>query len=141
MKRILLVLVLIIAFGGLKINSQDGVNNCNDLIKSPFISNGQPFKAFLTNDEVAEFHTTFFGGSQYRLVACSAKNSPIIFSIYDMDRNLLFSNDKYGKAKMWDFNISGSLECIIEARLDKSKEKSGIALMYVGFKNLKEQEK
>lgn len=109
---------------------------CGDLIQAPYISNGQPFRAFLTGDEIAEFHTTFLNGSMYRLVACSGKNEPIIFSVYDNNRNLLFTNDEYNKTNMWDFKIAGSLECIIEAKLDSKHSSSGMALLYIGFKSL-----
>ncbi|TLX71490.1 hypothetical protein E9993_20270 [Labilibacter sediminis] len=121
------------------VNSQDEMpGNCGDLIKAPFISNGQPFRAFLTGDEVAEFHTTFLNGSLYRLVACSGKNQPIIFSVYDTNRNLLFTNDEHNRASVWDFKIAGSVECIIEAKLDTKQATSGMALMYIGFKSLEE---
>ncbi len=121
------------------INSQEEkADDCSSLIKSPFISNGQPLRAFLTGDEVAEFHTTFLNGSMYRLAACSGNNQPIIFSVYDTNRNLLFTNDEHNKANMWDFKIAGSVECIIEAKLDNKLATSGMALMYIGFKSLEE---
>jgi len=145
MKKGLLLISLIIIISGIlfpsKINSQleiESQNNCSNLIKAPFISNGQPFRAFLTGDEVAEFHTTFLNGSLYRLVACSGKNQPIIFSVYDTNRNLLFSNDDYNQTNIWDFKIAGSVECIIEAKLDPKQATSGMALLYIGFKSLEE---
>ena len=81
----------------LSVNSQDDIlfNTCIDNLKSPFIASGQPLKAFLTGDEVAEFHTTLFSGSIYRVIACSHQTENILFSVYDKDRNLLFSNEKY----------------------------------------------
>ncbi len=117
-------------------NSQEEkAETCEKLLQAPFISNGQPFRAFLTGDEVAEFHTTFLNGSLYRLVACSAKNEPIIFSIFDTNRNLLYTNADHNNTNTWDFKIDGSIECIIEARLDKKLATSGMALLYIGFKN------
>ncbi len=134
-----LVILLFSLFAPSNISSQeDKVGNCGDIIKAPFISNGQPLRAFLTGDEVAEFRTTFLNGSLYRLAACSGKNQPIIFSVYDTNRNLLFTNDEYNKANVWDFKIAGSVECIIEAKLDTKQATSGMALMYIGFKNLEE---
>lgn len=143
MKKGLILTIAIIFILGLfapsPINSQkDKIEDCSHLIKTPFISNGQPLRAFLTGDEVAEFHTTFLNGSMYRLAACSANNQPIIFSVYDTSRNLLFTNDEYNKANVWDFKIAGSLECIIEAKLDNTQSTSGMALMYIGFKSLED---
>jgi hypothetical protein len=138
MRRSLITTILIFTFVGIQnLNSQEDalLSSCTDLIKSPFIVSGQPFKAFLTEDEVAEFHTTLFEGSTYRLVACSHQEQNVIFSVYDKDRNLLFSNEKYDYANFWDFNIEGSLECIVEARLNSNKSTSGIALLLVGFKS------
>ncbi|WP_301199621.1 hypothetical protein [Plebeiibacterium marinum] len=132
----LLVLASSIMLPGQANSQEEKVETCEGLIQAPFISNGQPFRAFLTGDEVAEFHTTFLNGSMYRVVACSGKNEPIIFSIYDTNRNLLFSNDEHNKSNVWDFKIDGSVECIIEARLDKKITTSGMALLYIGFKNL-----
>ncbi len=122
----------------IKLNSQEDVlfNNCINQLKSPFVASGQPFKAFLTGTEIAEFHTTFFSGSMYRVVACSHQDNNILFSIYDKERNLLFSNEQHEAAGMWDFKIEGSVECIVEARLNPKKSTSGIAMLMIGFKSL-----
>jgi len=132
------VTFLIISFLGVTtLNSQEEamLNDCVSNIESPYIVSGQPFKAFITDDEIAEFHTTFFSGSTYRIVACSAKEPNIIFSVYDTEHNLLFTNENVGNAPYWDFKVEGSIECIVEARLDKSKASSGIAMILVGFKS------
>ncbi len=141
-KRLTFTFIIILSFSLFVpslVNSQgEEEMDCSEFIKAPFISNGQPLRAFLTGDEVAEFHTTFLNGSIYRLAACSGKNQPIIFSVYDTNRNLLFTNDEHNKAPMWDFKIAGSVECIIEAKLDKKQATSGMALMYIGFKSLED---
>lgn len=123
-----------------KLNSQEDVlfNDCISQLKSPFVASGQPFRAFLTGTEVAEFHTTFFSGSMYRVVACSHQDNNILFSIYDKNRNLLFSNEEFQAAESWDFKIEGSVECIVEARLNPDKSTSGIAMLMIGFKSLEE---
>lgn len=142
MKRILTTLFILVALvlTPLKLNSQEDVlfNSCLEQLKSPFIASGQPFKAFLTGSEVAEFHTTFFAGSLYRVVASSHEKGNVLFSIYDKERNLLFSNEKHNASGYWDFKIEGSVECIVEARLDPEKSTSGIALLMIGFKSLEE---
>ncbi|WP_066627598.1 hypothetical protein [Labilibacter marinus] len=141
-KGLVLTFIIILAvnvFTPSLVNSQEEkTQDCSSLITSPFIPNGQPLRAFLTGDEVAEFHTTFLNGSMYRLAACSGRNEPIIFSVYDTNRNLLFSNDEHNKTNTWDFKITGSVECIIEAKLDTKQATSGMALMYIGFKSMQE---
>ncbi len=135
-----LLVITILLVSPLKLNSQEDVlfSNCINQLKSPFIASGQPFRAFLTGDEVAEFHTTFFSGSMYRVVACSHEQNNILFSIYDKDRNLLFSNENYEATGSWDFKIEGSVECIVEARLNPKKSTSGIAMLMIGFKSMEE---
>jgi len=138
-KGLLLSFILFFALSVLIPNQaksqEEKIETCESLLHAPFVSNGQPFRAFLTGDEVAEFHTTFLNGSLYRLVACSGKNDPIIFSVYDTNRNLLYTNAEHNNTNMWDFKIDGSIECIIEAKLDKKLATSGMALLYIGFKN------
>jgi len=136
----ILILITIALVSPIKLNSQEDVlfSNCLNQLKSPFVASGQPFKVFLTGNEVAEFRTTFFSGSMYRIVACSHQESNILFSIYDKDRNLLFSNEQYEAAGAWDFKMEGSVECIVEARLNPNKSTSGIAMLMIGFKSLEE---
>jgi len=140
MRKSILTLVTFLIFSFIGVNSIRSqeeilINKCTENIKAPFIVSGQPFKAFITEDEVAEFHTTFFAGSTYRIVACSSQQQNIIFSVYDKERNLLFTNESVDNAPFWDFKVEGSLECIVEAKLDKEKSTSGIALLLVGFKS------
>ncbi|MCU4157366.1 hypothetical protein J1N10_15425 [Carboxylicivirga sp. A043] len=142
MKRsvVLFLLAVLALVSPLKLNSQEDVlfSNCINQLKSPFVASGQPFRAFLTGTEVAEFHTTFFSGSMYRVVASSHQDNNILFSIYDKERNLLFSNEHHEAAGTWDFKIEGSVECIVEARLNPEKSTSGIAMLMIGFKSLEE---
>jgi len=108
---------------------------CTSKLKPPYISDGQQYKAFLNGDEVAEFHSTFYGGSTYRLVANSGQEEGNLkFSIYDSQRNLLFSNVEYNNSSYWDFKFTSTVDCIIEAELNTKKLSSGFALLLIGFK-------
>ena len=132
------VAFLILSFWGANtLNSQEEalLNNCINKIRSPYIISGQPFKVFITGDEVAEFHTTFFAGNTYRIVACGLKEKQIVFSVYDNKRNLLFTNENFDNAPYWDFKVEGSLECIVEAKLGNKDLTSGLAMLLVGFKS------
>ncbi|MBN2166272.1 MAG: hypothetical protein JW717_08365 [Marinilabiliaceae bacterium] len=140
MKKIKLFLIAIFVFliSPLLTNSQEDklLDTCSDYFQSPFITTGQPMKAFLTGDEVAEFHTTLYEGSIYRLVTCSRETNLIQFSVFDKDHNLLFSSNEHVNVDFWDFKMEGSIECIIEARLNSKKATSGIAMLMLGFKGL-----
>lgn len=108
--------------------------SCKSCFESPFIVTGRPFRALLTGDEIAEFNTTLFSGTTYRIAAGSAGKNYIVINVYDSDRNLLFSNKDYDNANYWDFQVDGYLDCIVEARLDNTLASSGFAIIMTGFK-------
>ncbi len=110
---------------------------CAKHIISSFISDGQQYRSLLLNsEEYAEFHTTFFGETTYRIAACSGRSDGnLIFNIYDQDRHLLFSNRDQKNAPFWNFKVKSSVEAIIEAQLDANKNPgSGCAVILIGFK-------
>lgn len=112
-------------------------NICAKHIISTFISDGQQYRALLLNsEETAEFHSTFFGETTYRIAACSGtSDGNLIFNIYDQDRNLLFTNRKQKNAPYWDFKVKSTIETIIEAQLDANRNPgSGCAVILIGFK-------
>jgi hypothetical protein len=135
--RIFFVLILIMALTPFSLSSQQDelIQRCSTCIKAPFVTTGQAMKAFLTGDEVAEFHTSLFSGNVYRIAACSHEAGNIVFSVYDNHRRLLFDSRQYPNLEYWDFKVEGSLECIIEARLDSKKLNSGVVLVMIGFKS------
>jgi hypothetical protein len=109
---------------------------CAKHIISTFISDGQQYRSLLLNpDETAEFKTTFFGETIYRIAACSGlTDGNLIFNIYDQDRNLIFSNKDVKNAPYWDFKVKATVEVTIEARLDPTNSGSGCAVLLIGFK-------
>ena len=140
MKKFILVLSFFIAGTCINIlNAQcDTIASmCAKHIISSFISDGQQYRSLLLNsEEYAEFHTTFFGETTYRIAACSGRSDGnLIFNIYDQDRHLLFSNHNQKNAPYWDFKVKSTVETIIEAQLDVNKNPgSGCAVILIGFK-------
>lgn len=139
MKKFIAVLSLIFSLSCTDLSAQcDSIANmCSRHIISAFISDGQQYRSLLLNsEEYAEFHTTFFGETTYRIAACSGtSDGNLIFNIYDENRNLLFSNKKQKNAPYWDFKVKSTLETIIEAQLDGSRNPgSGCAVILIGFK-------
>lgn len=107
---------------------------CQSHINLPFISDGQSYTALLNGDEIAEFYATFYGGSTYRIVGCSGTTEGnLVFSVYDQERNLLFSNNDFQNVPYWDFEFDYTMDCIIEAKLDAKNLSSGIAVLLIGF--------
>jgi hypothetical protein len=109
---------------------------CEKHLRGQFISDGQQYRALLIDDENAEFHVPFYGGSTYRIAACSGgSDGNLLFSIFDKERNLLFTNAEYKNSPYWDFEFVNTIDCIIETRLDLMKnQSSGCAVMLIGFK-------
>lgn len=108
---------------------------CEQHITTNYIPDGQFYRALLQGDEVAEFGLTLFGGSTYRIAACSGETDGIlVFSVYDKERNLLFTNKEHSNAPYWDLAVTNTLDVTMEAALDASKAGSGCAVMLIGFK-------
>ena len=110
---------------------------CSQHITSSFISDGQQYRALLLNaDEYAEFRTTFFGETTYRIAACSGTSDRnLIFNVYDQDRHLLFSSRQHQNAPYWDFKVKSTVEAIIEAQIDPARHQgSGCAVILIGFR-------
>ena len=110
------------------------LNLCQSHMNLPYISDGQSYTALLNGDEVAEFYATFYGETIYRIVGYSGTTEGnLIFSVYDQERNLLFTNNDFQNTPFWDFEFDYTMDCIIEARLDQKNVSSGIAVLQIGF--------
>ncbi|MCK5822549.1 MAG: hypothetical protein KAG95_00995 [Bacteroidales bacterium] len=119
-----------------KVSAQiDSISNlCSGYLKPPYISDGQQYSALLNGDEIAEFHATFYGGSTYRIVGFSGlQKGNLAITVYDQERNVLFSNKDYDNIPYWDFKFNSSMDCIIEAKIDSKNITSGIAVLLIGF--------
>ncbi|MDX2361214.1 MAG: hypothetical protein QNK23_10425 [Crocinitomicaceae bacterium] len=114
------------------------VQNCERQLSestdgSEFISDGQVYTAFLDREK-AEFKTTFFGGTTYRISASAGeKDNYVIFTIKDPQGNILFSNKNYRNAPYWDFRVIETLPVTIETELDTDLKVTGCAVMLIGF--------
>ena len=110
---------------------------CARHMEPSFISDGQQYRALLLNsEEYAEFRTTFFGETTYRIAACSGlSDGNLIFNVYDQDRHLLFTNRQHRNSPYWDFKVNSTVEAIIEAQIDPQRNKgSGCAVLFIGFR-------
>jgi hypothetical protein len=108
---------------------------CEKNITTAYIPDGQFYRALLRNDEVAEFNLTLFGGTTYRVAACSGiSDGNLIFSVYDKDHNLLYTNKDFNNDPYWDLVVANTLDVTINAELDPSKANSGCAVLLIGFK-------
>lgn len=99
-----------------------------------FVSDGQVYTAFLDREK-AEFKTTFFGGSTYRIAASAGTDDNyVIFTVKDPQGNILFTNRNHKNAPYWDFKVPKTIPVTIETELDLDKKVTGCAVMLIGFK-------
>jgi len=145
-KYIIICLVAVLAFSHSNVKAQTcdslaGV--CKKMLKTPgkaekgtlYVSDGQTYRAFLDEDQTAEFQTTFFGGNTYRIAASAGtRENYVIFEVRDTQNNLIFSNVDHKNAPYWDFKVDSSLDVVISMSLDANKKSSGCAVMLIGFK-------
>lgn len=115
------------------------VKDCEKLLndsdgKPLYISDGQVYTAFLDR-ESAEFTTTFYGGSTYRIATSGgSKDDYVIFTVRDEQGNILFTNRNQKNAPYWDFEVPKTINLTIETQLDPDKKVTGCVVMLIGFK-------
>jgi hypothetical protein len=135
--RILSLLIVLLTFNNfVEAQVDKTIKMCDNYIIPPFVSDGQEYRALLKNDELAEFNVTFYGGSTYRIAACSGTTEGnLVFSVYDKDRNLIFTNRDFQNSPYWDFKIKNTINLVIEAELiGTTANQSGFAFLQIGFK-------
>lgn len=110
-------------------------NICSLYFSPEFISDGQQYFAPLKPDQKTEFRTTFFQDNTYRVVACSnVRKGDVIFSVYDTEKNLLFTNSSYEYTPYWDFRFSSTITCIIQVDVKSAKFNPGFVMLLIGYK-------
>lgn len=115
------------------------VANCEKYLKgkagsTTFISDGQVYTAFLDREK-AEFKTTFYGGTTYRVAASAgSKEDYVIFTVKDMEGNVLFTNKDQKNSPYWDFKVPQTIPVVIQTELDLDKKVTGCAVMLIGFR-------
>ncbi|MDH4474262.1 MAG: hypothetical protein QE487_16770 [Fluviicola sp.] len=139
MKKLAVITALLLASA-----TMSYAQDCESLVKAcevhlkgknnNFVSDGQVYTAFLDREK-AEFKTTFFGGSTYRIAATAGEDDTyVIFTVTDTKGNLLFTNKNYKNSTYWDFKVPNTIPVIISTELDMDKKVTGCAVMMIGFK-------
>lgn len=98
-----------------------------------FVSDGQTYTAFLDNEK-AEFNTTLYGGSYYRVAASAGtKDDYVIFTIKDLEDNVLFTNRDQKNTPYWDFKVESTIPVKVQTEFDTDKKITGCIVMMIGF--------
>lgn len=118
------------------ISQVDQLQNICSLYFSPeYISDGQEYFATLKPDLKVEFRTTFYGDNTYRIVACTnLKKGDLVFTVFDTEKNLLFSNASYKYSQYWDFKFCSTITCIIQVDVKNIKFTPGYVMLLIGYK-------
>ncbi len=133
---ILSSLVLItVSFGSARAQLNQLQHICSLYFSPEYISDGQEYFAQLKPDQKVEFRTTFFSENTYRIVACTnLRRSDVVFSVYDTEKNLLFTNSNYNNSPYWDFRFSSTVTCIIQVDVHNQKFTPGYVMLLIGYK-------
>jgi hypothetical protein len=137
--KIALLAILTISFQAAAQDCDKIVKICESYLNGKngnvrFISDGQVYTAFLDREK-AEFKTTFYGGSTYRIAASAGSDDEyVIFTVKDPNGNILFTNRNHKNAPYWDFKVPKTIPVTIETELDLDKKVTGCAVMLIGFK-------
>jgi len=110
-------------------------NICSLYFSPEYISDGQEYFASLKPDQKVEFRTTFYGENTYRIVACTnLKKGDLVFTVYDTEKNLLFSNASYDFSQYWDFKFASTITCIVQVDVKNTKFIPGYVMLLIGYK-------
>lgn len=135
MKYLITLLITTLSISFVSAQCDITADVCQKHITDEFLSDGQHYRALLLTDQVAEFNATLYGGTTYRVSACSGtQDGNLLFRVFDKERNLIFRNVEHSNAPYWDFQLESSMDVIIEAELDPIAGNSGCAVMLIGFK-------
>ncbi len=131
------LLILNVLFIGLIYSNAQSYNfskECEEYLKLPYISDGHDYSIELKKGDKGEFKNTFYGGSTYRIIACSnLPQGKVIYKIYDTDKNLLYNNQEFNYSNYWDFNFKSTIDCIIEVQFDSEIAKKAQIQLLIGF--------
>ncbi len=141
MKKGIIIGVLFAIVSAFSVNAQD----CDSIYRvvenylvsneegRTFVSDGQVYTAFLDNEK-AEFTTTLYGGSVYRIAASAGvKDDYALFTVRDMDDNILYTNEDHLNSPYWDFKVESTIPVKIQTELDTNKKITGCIVMMIGF--------
>ncbi|MGD9978133.1 MAG: hypothetical protein AB7S54_09400 [Bacteroidales bacterium] len=110
-------------------------NICSLYFPPEYITDGQEYFSPLKPDQKIEFRTTFFGDNTYRIVACTnVRKGNLVFSVFDTDKNLLFTNESFDYSPYWDLQLKSTITCVIQVDVKNTKFIPGYVMLLIGFK-------
>ena len=115
----ILILLILSFFCNSSFAQENTTAECENLMDSGYISDGKKHVAKLDLKNKAQFYTTFYGGSSYRIIGCTdVKDHKLIITVFDTERNILFCNKDHDYIPYWNFAFTSTLDCIIDILLN-----------------------
>lgn len=136
------ILTLLLIASCLSVNAQCKAfakKNCLPELGS-YTHDGNYHAAILTEGEEAELFKTFYSDMDYRLSVCGEETIPQVeFTVFDANRNVLYSSRNAGNAKTWDFKLQSSQQLRIVIKVGSSAQQGatparGCVSIMFGFK-------
>ncbi|MDI3526141.1 MAG: hypothetical protein PWR03_324 [Tenuifilum sp.] len=135
MYRIITIILFVFLQFGVNAQVENLKKSCKVNFPSNYISDGQEYFAALKPDQRIEFRTTFYADNTYRISACTnAKKGKLVFTVYDTEKNLLFTNESFDYSPYWDFKFTSTVTCIIQVDVKSSQFVPGWVMLLIGFK-------
>jgi hypothetical protein len=107
---------------------------------APYTHDGNYHAAVLVEGEEAELYKTFYSDMEYRLAIVGESKLPNVeFTIYDENRNVIYSNKNNNYAKTFDFKLESSKQLKLVVKVVSSAKPgdlpaSGCVAIMFGFK-------
>lgn len=122
-------------------------SQCKNFVKKhcladldPFVYDGQLNSAILTEGDIAELLLTLYADQDYRILVCGQEIlGKIEFSLFDTNRNLIFSNKDHDYITRWDFKSNTTQQLIVQVIIPKQESNNemlhnGCIAILKGFK-------
>ncbi len=112
-------------------------NNCKTPLMGGYILDGQSYKLVASETPRVTIHAVFFSGFEYRIHFCSPNTQKYIITIYDFEKNKIFSDECVNYQTFYNIQFKSDIACIIELEaIDNSTNKKEYATYYftIGFK-------
>lgn len=112
-------------------------NNCQLPFMTGYILDGQSYKLVANESPSATIHMVFFSGFVYRIHFCSTNTQKYKITIYDIEHNLIFTDQCNNYTTYYDLQFKSDIACIIEVEsVNSNLLRNEYATYYftIGFK-------
>jgi hypothetical protein len=129
-----LVILFFMIFGSLAQVFGQTSSACYNKEMNGFIKDGQDYSLILEDSKTGKIYLSFFEGFQYRLVICSTNTKKFKISLFDIEKNLLYSTTCDNYIKNIDLKFKSNIACIAEVSIDNNPSVNPVFTIAIGFK-------